>query len=69
MTWRWTYLVVKASFFDLGDENVVGLTGDIHALFGAVAENTDGDAGTREGVTVHKRLVDSELTTNCLDEN
>lgn len=61
-----TYLVVKTGFLDLGDEDVVGLAGNLNALFGTVAEDTDGDARAREGMAVYERLVDAELATDCL---
>jgi hypothetical protein len=60
------HLVVKASFLDLGDKDVVGLSGDLNTLFGTVAEDTDGDSRTGEGVSVDEGFVDTELTTNCL---
>lgn len=61
-----THLVVKTGFLDLGDKDVVGLSGDLDALFGTVTEDTDCDARTGEGMTVHERLVNAELTTNRL---
>lgn len=39
-----THLVVKASLLDLGDENMIGLAGDFHSLFGNVAKNSDGNS-------------------------
>ena len=63
-----TYLVVKAGFLNLGDEDMVGLSGDLNALLGTVAKDTNGNARAGEGVTVYERLVDTELTTNCLYE-
>lgn len=42
------------------------MAGDLHALFGAVAENADGNAGTGEGVSVYKGLVDPKLAANRL---
>lgn len=63
---RSTYLVVKTGLLDLADENVVGLAGDLHSFLGNVAEDTNGNARAREGVTVDQRLVNAELATNCL---
>lgn len=45
---------------------MISLAGDLNTLFGTVAEDTDGDTRTGEGVAVYERLVDAELTTNCL---
>jgi hypothetical protein len=47
---------------------VVGLASNLNAFFGTVAEDTDGDARTREGVAIYKGFVDAELTTDCLYE-
>jgi hypothetical protein len=63
---RSTYLVVKAGLLDLGDENVVGLASDLHSFLGNVAEDANGNARAREGVTVDEGLVYAELATNCL---
>lgn len=63
---RSTYLVVKTGLLDLGDENVVGLAGNLHSLLGNVAEDTNGNTRAREGVTVDQRLVNAEFATNCL---
>jgi hypothetical protein len=49
-----TYLVIETGLLDLGDENVVGLTGDLDTLLGDVSENANGNSGTREGVAVHE---------------
>lgn len=48
-----TYLVVKAGLLDHADEDVVSLTGDLYSLLGNVAEDANGNARTREGVSVH----------------
>ena len=47
-----TYLVVKTSLLDHGDEDVVGLAGNLHALLGNVTEDANGNTGAREGVAV-----------------
>jgi len=38
-----SYLVVKAGLLDHGDEDVVGLAGDLYSLLGNVAEYANGD--------------------------
>lgn len=61
-----TYLVIEASLLDHGDEDVVGLASDLNSLLGDVTEDADGNARTGEGVAVHKRLVNAELSTDGL---
>lgn len=63
---RSTYLVVKTGLLDLGDENVVGLAGNLHSFLSNVAEDTNSNSRAREGVTVDQRLVNAEFATNCL---
>ena len=62
-----SHLVVKTSFLNHADEDVVGLAGNLDSLLGNITEDTDGNTGTGEGVSVHEVLVDAKLATNCSD--
>lgn len=48
-----TYLVVKASLLDHGNEDVIGLTGNLHSLLGNITEDANSNARAREGVPVY----------------
>ena len=48
-----THLVVKTSLLDHGDEDVVGLAGDLYSLLGNVAEDANGNARTGEGMAIY----------------
>lgn len=61
-----THLVVEAGLLDLADEDVVGLASDLYSLLGNIAKDANGNAGAGEWVPVDERLVDAELSTNCL---
>ena len=61
-----THLVVKTSLLDHGDEDVVGLAGDLYSLLGNVAEDANGNARTGERMAIYQRLVYAELPANCL---
>lgn len=48
-----THLVVKAGLLDHGDEDVVGLAGDLYSLLGNVAEYANGDTGSWERLPIY----------------
>jgi len=61
-----TDLIVETSLLNLGDEDVVGLASNLNSLLGNITKNANGNTRAGEGVSVDKRLVDTELTANSL---
>jgi hypothetical protein len=54
-------LVVNACFLDHGDENVIGLPGDGHALRRHLSDDSDRDARAWEWMAHDKVVMDAKL--------
>jgi hypothetical protein len=56
-------LIVDSGLTDHGDEDVVRLAHDLNSLTGDLADDSNSQTGSREGVSANELLVNLQLPT------